>query len=106
MNRRIIRPEGFAKYRKKRSLLKKGYYVVRDPLGRFAKVKQKNAAIIPKGWTVYKNTKMGLYYEGGVLNELTHCLLEITSRKHARWFTSPRNMNIGIIFGRLTDAKT
>ncbi len=111
---KIINPKSQAQYNIKRFHGRKGYYVVRDPFGRYAKVKKENVAFIPDTWKVYKNTNsLTFYQKHGVyrtpkipmLNETTHCLLEITSRKHARWFESPRNINLGIIFGRLSDAK-
>jgi hypothetical protein len=79
---------------------RKGYYIVRDPHGRYAKVKQENLdKYIPKHWG--RGVGFLGYYDGfGNLNERTHCFLEITSRKHAEWFESPRNMNLGLIFGR------
>lgn len=105
MTRRITRPRGFEKYRKKRELGKKGYYVARDPHGRYVKIKHENTGFLPEGWKVFTDDKKGLMYrKDGTLNELTHCLLEIKSRKHARWFSSPKNINIGILFGRITDA--
>lgn len=98
-----MNPPGFEKYRKQRGYKKKGYYIAKDPHGRYVKVKKENVRFIPKHWKVFTDvTKNQVCYEKGKLTELVHCCVEITSRKHAKWFEGPRNMNIGIIFGRLS----
>ena len=105
--KRIIRPQSHESYKKKRFQRRNGFFVARDPYGRYVKVRKENVAFIPKEWKVYKNMRTPSFYEKKELNEMSHCLLEITSRKHARWFESVRNINIGILFGRIkNDTKT
>lgn len=80
---------------------KKGFTIVRDPHGRYCKTR--NLKFIPKGWKVFENYD-NFYGKSGELTEIVHCVVDITSKKHAEWFESPRNLPIGIVFGRLTDA--
>ena len=105
---RYVRPpQGFEGVRAIRKTRRRGFFVVRDPYGRYAKVKRENVKFIPKGWRVYDNIRLKRFYIGysGLLIEGVHCLLEITSRKHAQWFEGPHNIGLGLIFGRFTDAK-
>lgn len=83
---------------------KKGYYVAKDPHGRYVKIKKENKRFLPKTWKIFTDidTNRWYYEKGGDLTELVHGVVEITSRKHARWFEGPRNMSIGLLFGRLT----
>lgn len=84
---------------------KKGYYVAKDPYGRYALIKVGNTRYLGKGWKVYFSKHKKFYNKDGSLTELVHCLQEITSYKHANWFTSPRNISLGIVFGRTVNAK-
>jgi hypothetical protein len=103
---RINDPSTQKKYRKQRLYGRSGYFVVRDPHGRHAKVKRQNIGFIPKTWTIYKGLDYRVMYDAkGDLTELVHCAEEITSKKHAQWFESIRNQPIGMIFGRLSDGK-
>ena len=73
-----------------------------DPYGRHVKIREENKKFIPKDW---KKKTDGKFFKDGVLTEKAQGLVEITSRKHAKWFTSPYNINIGLMFGSLGDGK-
>ena len=106
MTSKIIDPARRRRYPIKRFHGRGGYYIAKDPHGRYVKVKKENVAFIPgRGWQVFTDMTAALFYEKGVLTELLHPVTEITSRKHAQYFESPRNMNIGKIFGRAIGAK-
>ncbi len=75
---------------------RKGYLVFKDPYGRYVKVKGQNRNFIPKGW---KQMVAKMFIKDGELTEATHAIVEITSKKHAEWFSSIHNINIGYIFG-------
>lgn len=83
--------------RTRRTQPRKGYWVVRDPHGRYAKVKKEDIGFIPKNWRIVK--KKEFYNLDGSLTEIAVGVITITSKKHAEWFTSPANLNLGIRFG-------
>lgn len=81
----------------------KNWIVARTPRGKYCKVKRSNRAIIPTAW--------GVYYKGspwfeksGDLSDRGLGLLEIKSRKHAKWFASPAAHDFGLLIG-LIDVK-
>ncbi len=84
-----------------RHIGRKGYKVFKDPHGRWVKTRL-SAKTLPSDWEEVK--PRWAFEKDGKLTEKAHGLVDIKTGKHARWFSSVYNINIGLIFGSI-DAK-